>query len=149
MEYWSVGVVSLRKLLCSHGAFLCSRFAVRSVASPPGRRLQEKSCASEPASDYLNPLLCGCSSVVEHLLAKEDVASSSLVTRSLSASRGCSPESPADESKPERRGHNRPCLMPAPTTGIVTSLSLRPIFVQIRPLNAHFLESELAFLCIS
>jgi hypothetical protein len=26
---------------------------------------------------------CGCSSVVEHLLAKEDVASSSLVTRSL------------------------------------------------------------------
>jgi hypothetical protein len=25
---------------------------------------------------------CGCSSVVEHLLAKEDVASSSLVTRS-------------------------------------------------------------------
>src|ERR1041385_6738430 len=29
------------------------------------------------------PILCGCSSVVEHLLAKEDVASSSLVTRSL------------------------------------------------------------------
>src|SRR5438552_1938705 len=28
------------------------------------------------------PTLCGCSSVVEHLLAKEDVASSSLVTRS-------------------------------------------------------------------
>ena len=26
---------------------------------------------------------CGCSSVVEHLLAKEDVASSSLVTRSI------------------------------------------------------------------
>ncbi len=26
--------------------------------------------------------ICGCSSVVEHLLAKEDVASSSLVTRS-------------------------------------------------------------------
>ncbi len=148
MEYWSVGVVSLRKLLCSHGAFLCSRFAVRSVASPPGRRLQEKSCASEPASDYLNPLLCGCSSVVEHLLAKEDVASSSLVTRSLSAGRGCSPESP--ETSPSRSGEvNRPCLVPAPTTGIVTSLSLRPIFVQIRPLNAHFLESELAFLCIS
>ena len=31
--------------------------------------------------DYFNPS-CGCSSVVEHLLAKEDVASSSLVTRS-------------------------------------------------------------------
>src|SRR5437016_5473136 len=28
------------------------------------------------------PAKCGCSSVVEHLLAKEDVASSSLVTRS-------------------------------------------------------------------
>ena len=26
---------------------------------------------------------CGCSSVVEHLLAKEDVASSNLVTRSI------------------------------------------------------------------
>src|SRR6478672_11623713 len=43
----------------------------------------KKSCAGEGASDYLNPLLCGCSSVVEHLLAKEDVASSSLVTRCL------------------------------------------------------------------
>ena len=30
------------------------------------------------------PARCGCSSVVEHLLAKEDVASSSLVTRSNS-----------------------------------------------------------------
>jgi len=29
-----------------------------------------------------SPENCGCSSVVEHLLAKEDVASSSLVTRS-------------------------------------------------------------------
>ena len=57
MEYWSVGVVSLRKLLFTHGAFLRSRFAVRSGALPPGGRLQEKSCASEPASDYLNPLL--------------------------------------------------------------------------------------------
>jgi hypothetical protein len=149
MEYWSVGVVSLRKLLCTHGAFLCSRFAVRSVASPTGRRLQEKSCASEPASELFEPTFGrGCSSVVEHLLAKEDVASSSLVTRSLSAGRGCSPESP--ETSPSRSGEvNRPCLVPAPTTGIVTSLSLRPIFVQIRPLNAHFLESELAFLCIS
>jgi hypothetical protein len=33
--------------------------------------------------DIILPLSkCGCSSVVEHLLAKEDVASSSLVTRS-------------------------------------------------------------------
>lgn len=30
----------------------------------------------------LRQIGCGCSSVVEHLLAKEDVASSSLVTRS-------------------------------------------------------------------
>jgi ribosomal protein L11 methyltransferase len=36
------------------------------------------------AGHYCLPLKnCGCSSVVEHLLAKEDVASSSLVTRSL------------------------------------------------------------------
>jgi len=32
-----------------------------------------------------SPVNCGCSSVVEHLLAKEDVASSSLVTRSTEA----------------------------------------------------------------
>ena len=31
----------------------------------------------------VSPQNCGCSSVVEHLLAKEDVASSSLVTRSI------------------------------------------------------------------
>jgi anthranilate synthase component I len=35
------------------------------------------------AAHYSYPLRCGCSSVVEHLLAKEDVASSSLVTRSM------------------------------------------------------------------
>ena len=39
------------------------------------------------------PLKCGCSSVVEHLLAKEDVASSSLVTRSsLRRRRSCESE---------------------------------------------------------
>src|SRR6478672_5549274 len=80
--------------------------SLRNFASPTERRLQEKPCASGAASDYLSPLLCGCSSVVEHLLAKEDVASSSLVTRSLSAGRGCLPESLADESKPERRGQS-------------------------------------------
>jgi hypothetical protein len=40
---------------------------------------------SAPASLFLRAggkSKCGCSSVVEHLLAKEDVASSSLVTRS-------------------------------------------------------------------
>ena len=41
-----------------------------------------KSCAARPAIHYCFPQNCGCSSVVEHLLAKEDVASSSLVTRS-------------------------------------------------------------------
>ena len=39
-------------------------------------------CASDPPRHYFYPLKRGCSSVVEHLLAKEDVASSSLVTRS-------------------------------------------------------------------
>src|SRR5438105_4908877 len=42
-----------------------------------------KCCALDAAGHYFFPLgKCGCSSVVEHLLAKEDVASSSLVTRS-------------------------------------------------------------------
>jgi hypothetical protein len=41
-----------------------------------------KSCAARFAIHYCFPQNCGCSSVVEHLLAKEDVASSSLVTRS-------------------------------------------------------------------
>jgi hypothetical protein len=41
-----------------------------------------KSCAARLAIHYCFPQNCGCSSVVEHLLAKEDVASSSLVTRS-------------------------------------------------------------------
>src|SRR6202011_6025060 len=40
-------------------------------------------CASDPPRHYSYPLKRGCSSVVEHLLAKEDVASSSLVTRSM------------------------------------------------------------------
>src|SRR5438445_7699626 len=44
---------------------------------------QLKGCAVRTAGHYLSPPQnCGCSSVVEHLLAKEDVASSSLVTRS-------------------------------------------------------------------
>ena len=43
----------------------------------------------------------GCSSVVEHLLAKEDVASSSLVTRSLSRLGGLpEPRSPARSIDP-------------------------------------------------
>src|SRR6202030_4243715 len=41
-----------------------------------------KGCACGTAGHYFFPSECGCSSVVEHLLAKEDVASSSLVTRS-------------------------------------------------------------------
>src|SRR4029077_282612 len=36
-----------------------------------------------PLRHYFSPSRRGCSSVVEHLLAKEDVASSSLVTRSM------------------------------------------------------------------
>ena len=45
-------------------------------------RKQLKGCAPRAAGHYCFPKNCGCSSVVEHLLAKEDVASSSLVTRS-------------------------------------------------------------------
>src|SRR5438045_3871597 len=48
-------------------------------------RKQLKGCATRVAGHYCFPSQkCGCSSVVEHLLAKEDVASSSLVTRSMS-----------------------------------------------------------------
>src|SRR5213594_1040665 len=44
---------------------------------------QLKGCAGRFTGHYfVPPEKCGCSSVVEHLLAKEDVASSSLVTRS-------------------------------------------------------------------
>src|SRR6058998_2461676 len=47
-------------------------------------RKQLKGCASRVAGHYcFSSQNCGCSSVVEHLLAKEDVASSSLVTRSF------------------------------------------------------------------
>src|SRR4030095_14867030 len=47
-------------------------------------------CTSEPTGHYCCPpnFVCGCSSVVEHLLAKEDVASSSLAPRSSPAG-GC------------------------------------------------------------
>jgi hypothetical protein len=44
---------------------------------------QLKGCAPGPTGHYSSLSKRGCSSVVEHLLAKEDVASSSLVTRSL------------------------------------------------------------------
>src|SRR2546430_7164340 len=48
-------------------------------------------CGIRPVRHYSCPLRRGCSSVVEHLLAKEDVASSSLVTRSIffQSSSGC------------------------------------------------------------
>ena len=47
----------------------------------PGAQL--KGCVAGSGWTLLfTPQNCGCSSVVEHLLAKEDVASSSLVTRS-------------------------------------------------------------------
>ncbi len=51
---------------------------------PPG----QLSLAWAEAVDIIPTLKCGCSSVVEHLLAKEDVASSSLVTRSTLVSEG-------------------------------------------------------------
>src|SRR5256885_3576662 len=45
---------------------------------------KDKNLAQRGAVDIISTRSrCGCSSVVEHLLAKEDVASSSLVTRSM------------------------------------------------------------------
>ena len=41
-----------------------------------------RGCTTGALRDDFHRSKCGCSSVVEHLLAKEDVASSSLVTRS-------------------------------------------------------------------
>src|ERR1041385_5034481 len=49
---------------------------------PLAVQLAIKGCAARAVGHYFCPQKCGCSSVVEHLLAKEDVASSSLVTRS-------------------------------------------------------------------
>src|SRR5256885_1578350 len=47
---------------------------------------KDKNLAQRGAVDIISTRFrCGCSSVVEHLLAKEDVASSSLVTRSMSS----------------------------------------------------------------
>src|SRR5256885_12834047 len=49
---------------------------------------KDKNLAQRGAVDIISTRSrCGCSSVVEHLLAKEDVASSSLVTRSMSSLR--------------------------------------------------------------
>ncbi len=52
---------------------------IGSIALPQA----DKNLACRERVDIIAPRSrCGCSSVVEHLLAKEDVASSSLVTRS-------------------------------------------------------------------
>ena len=60
-----------------------------------GQAEQLKGCATLAAGHYCFPQNCGCSSVVEHLLAKEDVASSTLVTRSNPESfRGWSERAP-------------------------------------------------------
>ena len=84
-----------------------------------------KSCAARPAIHYCFPQNCGCSSVVEHLLAKEDVASSSLVTRSSPEAFGAGamrlqPYANAD-AQMRRRGVSAPQLcicgerQPSPT----------------------------------
>jgi putative endonuclease len=62
----------------SHASFACFRQIYRSRIIFAD---QHRPCAEEGRGHY-SSLHCGCSSVVEHLLAKEDVASSSLVTRS-------------------------------------------------------------------
>jgi hypothetical protein len=56
-------------------------FGFKYLEDPLGHAEQLKGCAAQAAGHYCFPQNCGCSSVVEHLLAKEDVASSSLVTR--------------------------------------------------------------------
>src|SRR2546423_1893931 len=52
-------------------------FSVTASMTPQQKMLRWRRCER-----LFEPFLRGCSSVVEHLLAKEDVASSSLVTRS-------------------------------------------------------------------
>src|SRR5438105_6705488 len=54
-------------------------FSVTASMTPQQKMLRWRRCER-----LFEPTLRGCSSVVEHLLAKEDVASSSLVTRSNS-----------------------------------------------------------------
>src|SRR5947207_13950361 len=51
-------------------------------SSPSPRTFSQKMLHWRRRERLFEPTLRGCSSVVEHLLAKEDVASSSLVTRS-------------------------------------------------------------------
>src|SRR5438477_2301186 len=51
-------------------------------SSPSPRTFAQKMLRRRRRERLFEPTLRGCSSVVEHLLAKEDVASSSLVTRS-------------------------------------------------------------------
>lgn len=60
----------------------CSRQANCRLAACAPQTPRQKPCAGEGSRHYSYRSRCGCSSVVEHLLAKEDVASSSLVTRS-------------------------------------------------------------------
>ena len=89
-------------------------------------------CAAGAAGHYCCPpnLGCGCSSVVEHLLAKEDVASSSLVTRSslrfpLRFKRGLERHAAVirhwtrrGESPPEGRASARPVSPPFAWTSV-------------------------------
>ena len=65
-------------------------------------RLQQKMLRWGRRERLFEPTLRGCSSVVEHLLAKEDVASSSLVTRSLPGRgrRGSTKSSPTKVRSP-------------------------------------------------
>src|SRR5207248_2110982 len=95
-------------------------------------RLQQKMLRWGRRERLFEPTLRGCSSVVEHLLAKEDVASSSLVTRSLPSGglRG------STESRPTKCAFAK--------ISLVGRRSAEPHASQ-----PHFFESELAFQCIS
>src|SRR6266550_2124363 len=87
------------------------------------------------------PTLRGCSSVVEHLLAKEDVASSSLVTRSL-----------AGGVSAARRSLALPIAAPAKTSpgrATLCGAACHRDIPRLKASRSYFFESELAFLCIS
>src|SRR5207248_737737 len=107
-------------------------------SSPSPRTFAQKMLRRRRHERLFEPTLRGCSSVVEHLLAKEDVASSSLVTRS--------PVSAA------RRSLALPIAAPAKTSPGRATLGGAACHRDIPKLKAsrsYFLESELAFLCIS
>jgi hypothetical protein len=92
MECWSNGVLQYCSIAVLERWSIGEEFTLLHHSATPLLHQLKVAQASRRAIIFIRSSLrfeatagrqrCGCSSVVEHLLAKEDVASSSLVTRS-------------------------------------------------------------------